>query len=158
MNAHENNRDNGVSRMSSLPAQGSPYWQSSTSSEGPEGLTTPQAVPTYKLFDSTSVGIATLLGSALAGATLMAINYRRLGKATEAVIAMIIAAAAMAIVIGVGSWYQRLPRVQLPSCSLCSRGALQIRYKAPRSSATLTKAANWLQGGRLPESAWFGWL
>jgi hypothetical protein len=104
MNAHENNRDNGVSRMSSLPAQGSPYWQSSTSSAGPEGLTTPQAVPTYKLFDSTSVGIATLLGSALAGATLMAINYRRLGKATEAVIAMIIAAAAMAIVIGVGSW------------------------------------------------------
>jgi hypothetical protein len=104
MSTHENNLDNGLSRMSSLPAQESPYWQSSTSTAGPESGAAQQAVPAYKLFDSTSVGIATLLGSALAGATLMAINYRRLGKATEAVMAMIIAAAAVALVIGVGSW------------------------------------------------------
>jgi hypothetical protein len=36
--------------------------------------------PLYRLYDAGSVGIATLLGSPLAGAVVMAINYHRLGR------------------------------------------------------------------------------
>src|ERR1700719_4483258 len=44
-------------------------------------------IPAYSLYDSGSVAIASLLGSPVAGGTLMAINYRRMGmrgKATGA--------------------------------------------------------------------------
>lgn len=38
------------------------------------------SIPDYKLFDANSVGLATLLGSPIAGSILMALNYRRLKK------------------------------------------------------------------------------
>jgi len=45
----------------------------------------PPAAPTYKLYDYRAVCLATILGSALAGSILMALNYRRLGDAAAAV-------------------------------------------------------------------------
>ena len=39
-----------------------------------------QPIPGHTLFDSTSVAIATFLGSPLAGTGLMALNYRRMGE------------------------------------------------------------------------------
>jgi len=51
----------------------------------------PVPKPAFTLFDANSVTLATLLGSPIAGAFLMAANYRRLGKAGKAVVAVIIA-------------------------------------------------------------------
>jgi hypothetical protein len=45
---------------------------------------THQSPPVYRLYDSTSVALATLLGSPVAGTRLMALNYRRLGKSGAA--------------------------------------------------------------------------
>jgi hypothetical protein len=90
--------------MSSLPAQGSPYWHSSTSSLTPEGTSDErEAVPPYRLYDSTAVTIASFLGTPLAGATLMAINCRRLGKLGTAVWPFASAAALIGLAIGLGS-------------------------------------------------------
>jgi hypothetical protein len=47
-----------------------------------------QASPTYNLFDSTSVCLATFLGSPVAGTSLMALNYRRMGKGKNAIAAL----------------------------------------------------------------------
>jgi hypothetical protein len=44
--------------------------------------------PSYRLFDATSVFIASLLGSPVAGVTLMALNYRRMGKAQTAILTL----------------------------------------------------------------------
>ena len=66
---------------------------------GPPEALTP---PSYKLFDSVSVLLATLLGSPVAGTVLMGVNYRRLGKVGLAAIAIAAggAATALAIIFG----------------------------------------------------------
>ena len=66
------------------------------------GATDTLPPPIYKLFDSVSVLLATLLGSPVAGTILMAVNYRRLGKggAAAAAIAAGVAATALAIIFG----------------------------------------------------------
>jgi hypothetical protein len=50
----------------------------------------PPPPPTYPLHDSVSIGIATFLGSPIAGTILMAINYRRLGKASAGIGAVLL--------------------------------------------------------------------
>jgi hypothetical protein len=52
----------------------------------PQGATTPR--PEYRLFDSGAVGLAAFICSPLAGAILIAVNYSRLGKAGNAVLAV----------------------------------------------------------------------
>jgi len=47
------------------------------------------AGPSYKLFDSRAVAIATLFGSPVAGAIVMAINYSRLGQKSKATLAVV---------------------------------------------------------------------
>lgn len=42
-------------------------------------------VPTYRLYDTTAIGIAAFFGAPIAGTALMAINYRRLGQHKNAV-------------------------------------------------------------------------
>jgi hypothetical protein len=54
----------------------------------------PSPPPSYSLFDSVSVAIATLFGSPIAGTILMAVNYHRLGKGGKAVAAVAIGLAA----------------------------------------------------------------
>ena len=69
---------------------------------GAGAATSPAAVPAYRLFDATSVFIASLLGSPVAGATLMALNYRRMGNAQRAIFAVVIGivATVLASVLG----------------------------------------------------------
>ena len=60
------------------------------------------AVPGYRLFDTNSVFIAAILGSPLAGVTLMALNYRRLGERSKGTAAFFIGVVAtvLACVLG----------------------------------------------------------
>lgn len=60
------------------------------------------AAHSIRLFDSTSVLLATLFGSPLAGAALMAINYRRLGNPSSAKRAFLIGIVVTAAAIFVG--------------------------------------------------------
>lgn len=58
--------------------------------------------PTYTLFDDNAVGLATILGTPVAGSALMALNYRRMGQTRRAAIALIlgIAVTGLAILFG----------------------------------------------------------
>ena len=57
------------------------------------------AIPNYRLYDPTSVGLAAFFGSPIAGTVLMAINYRHLGRKSSAIIAVILGIAATALAI-----------------------------------------------------------
>ncbi len=59
--------------------------------------------PAYTLFDSRSVALATFLGTPVAGATLMAVNDNRLGRAGRAVTFLLVAIVVTAVVILI-SW------------------------------------------------------
>ena len=81
-----------------------------------EGLPEPpaSAVPAIRLYDHRSVGVATFFGSPLAGAALMAINYRRLGRsraAAWAILAGLLATAALIALAMLTSsdWMKPLP-------------------------------------------------
>lgn len=52
--------------------------------------TTYPGAPAYRLFDPTSVFIATIFGATAAGAALMALNYNRLGRTDRALITLIV--------------------------------------------------------------------
>ncbi len=73
--------------------------------------TSPQAIqtatPDYSLYDSGAVALASLFGTPVAGASLMALNYRRLGK-TGMAIATLLAGAAVTLIVIALSW--NLPR------------------------------------------------
>lgn len=58
--------------------------------------------PTYKLFSPTHVGVATFLGSPLAGAIIMAVNYARLGRAQAARTAVVLGAIGTGLLVAVG--------------------------------------------------------
>lgn len=58
--------------------------------------------PAYTLFDSRSVALATFFGTPAAGATLMAVNDRRLGRAGRALTILILGIAVTAAAILVG--------------------------------------------------------
>jgi hypothetical protein len=58
--------------------------------------------PAYRLFDSTSVAIATLFGSPIAGTILMGVNYRRLGNASSQALALVIGLAATGVAVLLG--------------------------------------------------------
>jgi hypothetical protein len=66
-------------------------------------MAAPEPVPNYTLFDSTSVAIATLLGSPVAGTGLMALNYQRLGKKNAAIATLAIGIAATGVAIAFGN-------------------------------------------------------
>ncbi len=59
----------------------------------------PQA---YRLYDTGAVGLATFFGSPLAGAFLMATNYKRLGKSSNRYLAVLLGAVVTAILIYIG--------------------------------------------------------
>jgi len=60
------------------------------------------APPSYRLFDSTAVLVATLFGGPLAGSIVMAVNYNRLGKGSQGALGVILGAVAGAVLIAVG--------------------------------------------------------
>lgn len=55
--------------------------------------------PSYTLFDSGAVALATLFGTPVAGSSLMALNYRRLGQAGKGAIALALGCAVTGLVI-----------------------------------------------------------
>jgi hypothetical protein len=59
-------------------------------------------IPSFRLFDSNSVGLATLIGGPVAGSFLMALNYRRLGLLGKAIVALVIGAIVTGIAILIG--------------------------------------------------------
>jgi len=78
-----------------------------------EGQRSP-AVPSVGLYDYRSVGVATFFGSPVAGAVLMAINYRRLGRSGAALWAVVIGVLATAALVAVAmliaaDWMRGLP-------------------------------------------------
>ena len=58
--------------------------------------------PGYALFDANAVAAATLLGTPLAGASLMALNYRHLGQGMKAVTTLLIGLVITSLAILVG--------------------------------------------------------
>ena len=60
-----------------------------------------QAVPPYRLYDTTSIGIAAFWGSPIAGTALMAINYRRLGQQKRATWTLVTGLVGTATVIAI---------------------------------------------------------
>jgi hypothetical protein len=58
--------------------------------------------PSYRLFDSGAVGLATFFGTPFAGTVLMAVNYRRLGNAGKALLTALLGLAASAILVVIG--------------------------------------------------------
>jgi hypothetical protein len=58
--------------------------------------------PPFTLFDSNSVGLATLMGGPVAGSFLMALNYRRLGRVSKAVVALVIGVIVTGLAILIG--------------------------------------------------------
>lgn len=58
-----------------------------------------EPVPAYTLFDANAVGIATFFGTPVVGCSLMALNYRRLGKSRNAVMALVLGIAVTGLVI-----------------------------------------------------------
>ena len=62
----------------------------------------PEPTPAYTLFDANAVSLATFLGTPVAGASLMALNDRRLGRAGRAVTTLVLAVAVTALVILLG--------------------------------------------------------
>lgn len=59
----------------------------------------PGTTPSYTLFDSRAVAVATLFGTPAAGSSLMALNYRRLGHAGKGAIALVLGLAITGLVI-----------------------------------------------------------
>ncbi len=99
--------------------------------------------PAYTLFDANAVGLATLLGSPVAGTSLMAVNYRRLGQAGKALTAVIVGIAVTGLVILL-TW--NIPRgVTFPI-------ALALVFAIKRSAQSLQGSAlqkHTQEGGRL---------
>lgn len=56
----------------------------------PSAASAPTTAPTYRLYDPTSVLIASFLGSPIAGVLLISLNYRRLNRRAEAIAAFIV--------------------------------------------------------------------
>jgi hypothetical protein len=59
----------------------------------------PSTTPAYTLFDANAVAIATFFGTPVAGASLMALNYRRVGKTGKAIATILIGLAVSAVVV-----------------------------------------------------------
>lgn len=99
--------------------------------------------PAYTLFDANAVGLATIFGTPVAGSSLMALNYRRLGQTGKAVTTLVIGIAVTGLVILLG-W--NLPR------SVSSPIALVLFFAMTRIARSLQGPAvmdHVQRGGRL---------
>ena len=110
---------------------------------------TTRAVPSIRLFDSTSVLIAAIFGSPLAGGALMALNYRRLGKPSSARRALLIGILVTAAAIFVG--YKFTPPYWISSP--IAIGLVLATKQAAEAYQGGTIAAHATSGGRL-SSRW----
>jgi len=107
--------------------------------------------PAYRLFDTTSVGIAAFLGAPIAGTALMAVNYRRLGKNSAALIAIAsgVAATAAAILIGtrVPATYSTVPAIALFVGTYNAAKSLQGKIVSDHVARGGRLSSRWIAGG-----------
>jgi hypothetical protein len=91
--------------------------------------------PSYTLFDSRAVGLATLFGTPAAGSSLMALNYRRLGQTSKGVLALALGFAITGLVI-LFAWH-------LPQGASFPIGLVLL--------IAMQRTAQWLQGPAVKE-------
>jgi len=99
--------------------------------------------PAYTLFDANAVSLATFFGTPVAGASLMALNDRRLGRGGRAVTTLVLAVAATALVVLLG-W--NMP--QGLSAPIAIALVVAMRYFALYQQGAAVKD-HLQQGGRL---------
>ncbi|WP_348264777.1 hypothetical protein P8935_09605 [Telmatobacter sp. DSM 110680] len=99
--------------------------------------------PNYSLYDSGAVALATLFGTPVAGASLMALNYRRLGRTGMAIVTLLVGLAVTSIVIAL-SW--NLPRAVVSPIALVLLIAVQQIARVAQGEAVKEHAE---KGGRL---------
>jgi hypothetical protein len=88
--------------------------------------TTAAAVPSYRLFDPTSVLIAAILGSPVAGVALMALNWRRLGQGKKALAAFFLGVAATVLASALGYFLPSTGSIAIGVViALATKGAAQ---------------------------------
>lgn len=95
------------------------------------GMTTPesdvqpvqpaQPAPGRRLFSPIDVGIATFLGSVVAGSVILAVNYRRLGRGRRALLAILVGAIATALLVFLGlAMPDAVPRPLYPGVAIAA--------------------------------------
>ena len=93
--------------------------------------TTSAAVPSYRLFDPTSVLIAAILGSPVAGVALMAMNYRRLGEPKKGTATFFIGLVVTVLASAIGYFLPSTGSIAVGvSLAVATRGAAQYRQGA----------------------------
>jgi hypothetical protein len=107
------------------------------------------AAPGYMLFSTQTVVIATLFGTPVAGATLMAVNYRRMGKPGLAAVTVALGLIVTAIAVAIG---YSIPRVGFSPIAL---GLLILTRIVAASVQGKAVARHGREGGRLA-SGWIG--
>src|SRR5271169_6883821 len=110
---------------------------------GPAGEAPAPPIPAYTLFNSDSVGLATFLGTPIAGGILMAVNYRRLGKGGKGAAALAIALVVTAAALGLGSL---MPQ---STSAIIAFGLLFAARGASKSLQGAAVAQHVLEGGNL---------
>ena len=111
----------------------------SSNAQGPVQSTT----LTYTLFDANAVALATFFGTPVAGASLMAINYRRLGMSGRALATILIGLAVSAVVVLL-AW--NLPRSASSPIALILLFAIQRTARSLQGNAVKEHVEH---GGRL---------
>jgi hypothetical protein len=99
--------------------------------------------PTYTLFNDSAVGLATILGTPVAGSALMALNYRRMGQTRKAAEVLVVGIAVTGLLILLG-W--NLPHSVTSPIALL---ALFVMARSARSLQGKTVMEHIQQGGRL---------
>jgi hypothetical protein len=99
--------------------------------------------PTYTLFDANAVALATFFGTPVAGASLMALNYRRVGKTGKAIATILIGLAVSAVVVFL-AW--NIPRSASSPIALILLIAIQRMARSLQGAAVKEHTE---RGGRL---------
>src|ERR1700761_6674892 len=87
----------------------------------------PEPPPVYRLFDASSVLIASVLGSPVAGAALMAVNFRRMGKGQKAIAAIALGIAVTALGSALGHFVPAFATtVAAVTLALTTKGVAQL--------------------------------
>lgn len=107
--------------------------------------------PGYALFDANAVAAATLLGTPVAGASLMALNYRHLGQGMKAVSTLLMGLVITALAILVG-W--NLPHAASAPIALVLLIGIRKMAEVTQGSAVKEQLR---EGGRLG-SKWIAFL
>ena len=106
--------------------------------------------PAPTLYDATTVGLATFLGTPLAGSAVMAVNYKRLGMSSAALRTVIVGVVATVLLLVAGFF---LPSG--PGTNAIGSGALLATVAAARSLQGPMLESHRQAGGNVG-SRWFG--